>query len=122
MTAHKDCPEFKGAIAIDAAGLPTHIECANCHSNERPFEDWALHLPMAEVTSSNVRRIGYDAGLSVVRVDFNNGGRYAMLDVPEEAYQAFKAATGDYGGHYARNMRGRFKAVKLTPEQPKPKA
>ncbi len=46
-----------------------------------------------DVTSTNIRSIGYDNDSGMLEVEFHNGGIYQYLNVPELVYAAMMSAS-----------------------------
>ncbi|HEY9825974.1 MAG TPA: KTSC domain-containing protein [Stenomitos sp.] len=67
---------------------------------------------MLEVSSSNVRAIGYNPDAKVLYVDFHSGSRYAYADVPPEMHDEFIVAPS-IGGFFCHNIKGSFKSSRL---------
>lgn len=65
------------------------------------------------VTSSNVRSVGYDATSEVLEVEFNTGGIYQYLNVPETIYAALMhaASKGRYLNDHVKD-RYRYRQVR----------
>lgn len=59
------------------------------------------------VSSSNVRSVGYDAGAGALEVEFNNGGLYQYLHVPEAVYSALMRAPS-IGAYLNENVKDRY--------------
>ena len=62
--------------------------------------------------SSNIARIGYETSSSTLEVEFKNGGIYHYFDVPEQIWEAFKAASS-LGQFLHQNLKGQYRYSKL---------
>lgn len=69
---------------------------------------------MKPVKSSNILAVGYDPAARELHVQFKSG-RYAFADVPPEAAQKLETANS-VGGHFHTEIKGRFEARKISPE------
>lgn len=67
-------------------------------------------MQRAPVQSSNVRSVGYDAG--VLEVEFSSGGVYRYAGVPEATYQALMKSPS-IGRYVAAQVVGKFETEKL---------
>ena len=70
---------------------------------------------MQPVKSSNILAVGYDPLSRELHVQFKTG-RYAFENVPPEAAEKLSAASS-VGSHFHQNIKGRFSARKLKPEE-----
>jgi DNA helicase HerA-like ATPase len=61
-----------------------------------------------EVESSTVLRIGYDAAVGELYVEFTNGSTYVYYDVPEQVFEAF-AGSGSKGVFLNANIKGKYR-------------
>lgn len=73
---------------------------------------------MTPVTSSNIKAIGYVDSSATMYVDFYRKGtdessRYSYDDVPQSVFLEFLNAPSK-GQYFAKNIKGRFTAHKLT--------
>ena len=66
----------------------------------------------SDFTSSNVYKIGYEAANSTLEVIFHNGGTYQYFDVPQNIWEAFKAAESK-GKFLAESIKGQFRYAKV---------
>ena len=62
--------------------------------------------------SSNVIKIGYEKDNSTLEVEFKNGGTYQYYDVPEQIWEAFKAADSK-GQFIHQNLKGQYRYSKV---------
>ena len=63
-------------------------------------------MQWTDVESSNLKRVGYDAGARRMLVVFNNGSRCAYPNVSQEEHDALVNAPS-VGKHFYQNIRGR---------------
>jgi hypothetical protein len=56
------------------------------------------------VESSNLASVGYDAENSILEIQFNHGGVYQYLDVPENVYDGLMNADS-HGQYFDRNIK-----------------
>lgn len=63
-------------------------------------------MTMVDVVSSNVRQIGYDAELRLLRVIFHSGDTYDYPDVSPETWEALMDAPSK-GSFMASHLKGR---------------
>ena len=60
------------------------------------------------VTSSNIASVGYDAGSSVLEVEFKKGGIYQYFDVPPSVH--IEMLQGEsVGKYFAANVKDAFR-------------
>ncbi len=64
------------------------------------------------VSSSNIRSIGYDAKAQILEVEFKSGGIYQYLNVPEDVFDRFMAASSK-GRFFDQRVKDRYRAVKM---------
>ncbi|HEY9826769.1 MAG TPA: KTSC domain-containing protein [Stenomitos sp.] len=67
---------------------------------------------MVEVSSSNLKAVGYNPDSKVLYVDFHSGSRYTYADVPSDMHDEFLAAPS-IGGFFNHNIKGNFKSDRL---------
>jgi hypothetical protein len=63
-------------------------------------------------TSSNVARISYEEKSSTLEVEFHNGSIYQYYDVPEQIWEAFKAADSK-GQFIHQNLKGQYRYARV---------
>jgi len=56
------------------------------------------------VESSNLASIGYDADQEILEIEFNHGGIYQYLQVPESVYKGLIDASSK-GQYFDRNIK-----------------
>jgi len=56
------------------------------------------------VDSSNLASVGYDAENKILEIEFNHGGVYQYLDVPEGEYEGLMNASS-HGTYFDRNIK-----------------
>lgn len=64
------------------------------------------------VESDSIAAIGYSGSDAILEVEFNNGGIYQYLAVPEEIHAALMAAESK-GRYLAKEVKPNFKYIKL---------
>lgn len=69
-------------------------------------------MNMISVSSSNLAAIGYDEQSNTLRVEFRHGGTYDYFDVPEQEFEALRAASS-HGQYLAQNIKGRYRYAKV---------
>jgi len=62
------------------------------------------------VTSSNLKSVGFDS--NVLEIEFQNGGIYQYLRVPEDIYQDLLSAPSK-GRFFNMSIKGRYKAIRI---------
>lgn len=62
-----------------------------------------------QVTSSNIKSIGYDG--TTLEVEFKNGAIWQYKDVPREKYDELMSAPS-IGSYFAKNIKGKFEEEK----------
>lgn len=67
----------------------------------------------AQVSSSNIRSIGYDPASSILEVEFTSGDVYQYFDVPENLYQQFFNASS-HGQFLNDNIRYNYRYQKVS--------
>lgn len=65
-----------------------------------------------QVSSSNVKSIGYDINTSILEVEFKNGRVYQYFNVPINVYNAFINASS-IGKYLNSNIVGVYKYTEL---------
>lgn len=72
-------------------------------------------IPMTEVHSTMIKRVGYDDKISTLRIQFHNGDQWDYADVPPiTAKQLFTASS--IGVFFGRNIKPKFTGTKVTGE------
>ena len=56
------------------------------------------------VQSSNLASVGYDSSISMLEIEFNNGGIYQYYGVPQEIYEGLMNA-GSKGTYFHQNIK-----------------
>jgi hypothetical protein len=69
-------------------------------------------MERTQVSSSNIRAIGYDPISSTLEVEFNNGTVYQYAGVPQWEVDALMSAAS-HGTCFNANIRNRYPFVKL---------
>ena len=69
-------------------------------------------MKLIPVDSSNLSKVGYDAGRRELEVHFRNGGAHRHVDVPPEKYAGLMSADS-HGSYYAANIRNNFTGHKI---------
>lgn len=64
------------------------------------------------VTSSNVSAIGYDQDSQILEVEFNNGGVYQYIGVPEYEFDGIMNAASK-GTYLNANIKNRYPFTKV---------
>lgn len=67
-------------------------------------------MSLTKVASSNINAIGWEAG--TLTVQFNNGGVYAYLDVPEVVFAQMLVAKS-VGQYFAREVKASYEWKKV---------
>ena len=70
-------------------------------------------IPLHEVESSSLSRLGYDSKEKVLVVEFTSGGIYAYYDVPQSVYSSLKNAES-LGNYFYYSIRDNYKYEKLS--------
>ena len=66
-----------------------------------------IAFPLLKSQSQAIKSFDYDADKQILKIEFNNGGIYKYLDVPESIYQGLKEA-GSVGQYFNSNIREKF--------------
>lgn len=69
-------------------------------------------MEMQFVDSSSIERIGYDANLSTLRIEFKSSGTYDYANVPEDVFNELKNASS-VGGYHARNIKNIYPYTRI---------
>lgn len=64
------------------------------------------------VSSTNIRSVGYDPESSTLEIEFHSGGIYQYLSVPKATYDEQMRASS-YGSYFHRHIREHYKWVKV---------
>ena len=70
-------------------------------------------MEMREVQSSTLAKIGYDANLKLLAVEFTNGSRYVYNNVPAEVY-AELMSSHSLGKYFGANIREAYKYTRVS--------
>jgi hypothetical protein len=65
-----------------------------------------------DVSSSNIRSIGYDAESSILEIIFLSGPRYAYYDFPESLWFEFDSAES-HGKFFHAHIKGHFREAQV---------
>lgn len=60
------------------------------------------------VSSTDLKSIGYDNGSSILEIEFNSGGIYQYFNVPEIIYNELMSA-GSHGKYFHENILNKFR-------------
>lgn len=64
------------------------------------------------VESSNIASIGYDAENEILEIEFNHGGVYQYIDVPENVYEELMNADS-HGRYFVHNIKDDYEFQKM---------
>ena len=64
------------------------------------------------VSSSNIASIGYDAGTSVLEIEFLNGSVYQYYDVPDFIYDGLMGAAS-HGTYLSSSIKGHYQYARV---------
>jgi len=64
------------------------------------------------VSSSNIRSIGYDVKFQTLEIEFQDGGIYQYLNVPESIYNALMSASS-HGSYFHRSIKDQYQSTKI---------
>jgi len=67
--------------------------------------------------STAIRSLSYDDETRTLFVTFVDGDLYAYFEVPPQVFRAFRSARSK-GRFFAREIRGRYRYVKMGGEEP----
>ncbi|MBV1889371.1 MAG: KTSC domain-containing protein [Proteobacteria bacterium] len=70
-------------------------------------------MKMENVESSNIARIGHDAGSSTLQIEFKNGGTYQYFDVHRDVYDSMMVAGVSKGKFLHANIKGTYRFSKV---------
>lgn len=82
----------------------------------------AKQIPLRDVKSSNIAKVGYDEKNQILVVKFLNGALYSYQNVPKEIHQALITAES-IGGYFTKTIRYNivYEMAKLEDATPVPK-
>lgn len=66
-----------------------------------------------EVSSSDIKSVGYDEQNEVLEVEFQAGSVYQYLHVPKHEYQNLMSASS-HGKHLNKFIKGSYEYVKIS--------
>jgi hypothetical protein len=69
-------------------------------------------MKMIQSPSSNIAAIGYDATTATLRVQFRSQGVWDYKDVPEDRWEALKAAES-HGKHFHAEIKRYYEATRV---------
>ena len=75
-------------------------------------------IPLIPVVSSNLQAIGYEPSASILGVQFSSGHIFHYANVPPKLWEGLLESPSK-GQFYAREIKGRFTADKVTGVCPK---
>jgi len=64
------------------------------------------------VSSSNICSIGYDPLSKTLEIEFNSGGIYQYLNVPESEYNALMSASS-HGKYFLAYIKDHYTCIKI---------
>lgn len=70
------------------------------------------NVTMQDVTSSNLKRIGYDGPTKTLFVEFTDGNAYKYSKVPQEKYNALFSAAS-VGKFFTAEIRSKYQFEKI---------
>jgi hypothetical protein len=65
-----------------------------------------------QVSSSDLRSVGYDPIQSVLEIEFNSGGIYQYFNVPENVYHGLMTASS-HGRYFHAHIKDHYRYVRL---------
>ena len=65
------------------------------------------------VKSSDLRSIGYDSNLQLLEIEFQSGGIYQYLSVPQSLYEALMKAPS-HGKYFHRHIKDVFRNLRVS--------
>lgn len=65
-----------------------------------------------EVTSSNLRSVGYDENTNTLEIEFHGGGVYQYSAVPINIYQGLMNASS-HGKYFHRHIKRHYRYTKI---------
>jgi len=71
-----------------------------------------LSMERRNVSSSNVRSVGYDQAAQILEIEFHSGGVYQYSNVPINVYTSLMNAPSK-GGYFARIIKDSYLTKKL---------
>jgi hypothetical protein len=69
-------------------------------------------MKRTQVSSSNLRAIGYEPETATLEVEFNHGGVYQYHGVPQEVFDSLMQA-GSHGIYFNENIKNSYTTTKL---------
>lgn len=67
---------------------------------------------LQQVSSNNLRAVGYDPDTRTLVVEFRSGGTYEFYDVDVNVYEALMSA-GSHGQFFQQEVRGRYRYARI---------
>ncbi len=65
-----------------------------------------------KVTSSNLSSIGYDLDYNILEIEFNSGGIYQYIGLPQNVFEELMGAVSK-GSYFQKHIRDQYKSVKV---------
>jgi hypothetical protein len=66
-----------------------------------------------DVTSSNLRTVGYDPATRTLEIEFHKSGVYRYADVPLEVYEGLMAADS-HGSYFTQHIKEAYSYRKVS--------
>jgi hypothetical protein len=76
------------------------------------FSTLAPGISMRSVTSSSLRRVGYNSMSRTLRIEFKEGSVWEYLQVPPSEYEGLLKA-GSHGRYFSSHIRNHFQSRKI---------
>lgn len=75
-------------------------------------------IPRESVDSTAFVTVGYSRRLRALEIEFHDGSIYRYIDVPPSLYQALLASESK-AGYYNRNLRGKYRCLRVKRARPR---
>jgi hypothetical protein len=69
-------------------------------------------MSMQDVSSSNIRAVGYDADTSTLTVEFHGGRVYRYRGVPASVYRGLMSAAS-HGSYFHDHIKDRYPTIRV---------
>ncbi len=71
-----------------------------------------MDMNRQDVSSSNIRSIGYDSESQTLEIEFHSGGIYQYFNVPKSTYNELMSASS-HGSFFSRQIKDQFEWTQI---------